>query len=110
MNTKFTITSTAQLQIKQAIRWLEKSTSEQKARETIKELITDFKNQLIVMPESGKKCQYLDLDNYREMIKGQYRFVYKLDKSGSIFSVTVIMFCHTRMDYATLLNVSVDVN
>lgn len=108
--TTFKITSTAQKQIKLAIRWLGKTATENTARDTIKQLMTDFKNQLTVLPESGKKCQYLNSDSFREMIKGQYRFVYRLDKHQDTFSVTVVMFCHTRMDYATLLNVSVNVD
>ena len=106
--TTFEITNTAQQQIKQAIRWLGKTRSENTARDTIKGLMIDFQNQLTVLPESGKKCPYLDSDSFREMIKGQYRFVYRLNKDHDVFSVTVVLFCHTRMDYATLLNLSMN--
>jgi len=106
----FDITNTAQEQIKQAIRWLDKTVSKDTARDTIKELMMNFKNQLSEMPESGKKCQYLNSDSIREMVKGQYRFVYRLDINKDSFNVTLIMFCHTRMDYATLLNVSLNVS
>lgn len=108
--TKFSIKNTAQQQIKQAIRRLGKTGGEHTARDTIKGVMTDFQNQLTVLPESGKKCQYLDSDVFREMIKGQYRFVYRLEQQDGAFHVTVVMFCHTRMDYATLLNVSMNID
>lgn len=101
---KFNITQTAQKHIKLAIKWKAQNVSLERAKEVIKEALTNFKNQLTVLPNAGKKCLYLDLEYYREMTKGDYRMIYRVDRNDNIFIITLVMFCHVRMDYQTLLN------
>jgi plasmid stabilization system protein ParE len=101
---KFNITKTAQKHIKLAVQWKEKNVAAQRAKTVVKEALTNFKNQLATSPRSGKKCQYLNLDHYKEMIKDDYRMIYRVDQSGDSFVMTLVMFCHVRMDYQTLLN------
>ncbi len=103
MLVNFTVSTTAQAHIKLAIKWLRKTSLNETARDEIKGLIGDFKNQLTLMPESGKICEYINLDEYRELIKGQYRFIYKLEPTAKGFDITIITFCHTRMHFQTLL-------
>ena len=105
MSVHFRITQTAQTYIKLAIKWLSKTSNAENSREEIKGLISDFKNQVSLFPGSGKPCQYFNIDNYREIVKGNYRFIYKVETTKEEDqTITLIMFCHTRMDYQTLLS------
>ena len=103
---KFLIEKRAQIDIKLAINWLSKRVSKEIARDRIKELIGDVKNQLLVHPYSGRKCQYIDNDKYREIIKGDYRTIYKIDEIGNDITIMIIVFCHVKMKYQTLLSQS----
>jgi plasmid stabilization system protein ParE len=103
MPVKFDITKEAQKHIKLAIKWLQKTSDVNTARDVIKGRINDFKTQLTSLPESGKECLYMDDDHYRELIKGQYRFIYKIESLGDSFEITIITFCHTKMNYQTIL-------
>lgn len=103
MSIKFKITLTAQSHIQLAIKWLDRTSSTSTARDDIKGLIGDFKNQLLALPECGKQCEYFELETYREVVKGKYRFIYRLEKFSTGAEVTLIAVCHTRMNYQTLL-------
>lgn len=97
------ITQTAQNHIKDALKWKTLTSGEDKARQVIKANINDWRNQLLVLPESGKPCQYFASDDFREMIKGDYRYVYEIEKTPEGFNIYLLIFCHVRMDYQTLL-------
>ena len=75
------------------------------ARDLIKSLIRDFDNQLRLFPESGKKIDFVSIgEKYSELIKGDYRFLFKVKQDvDSNFRIDVLMICHQRMDYETLL-------
>tara|TARA_R110002012_G_C11647067_1_gene611113 strand:- start:838 stop:1182 length:345 start_codon:yes stop_codon:yes gene_type:complete len=103
---KFSIEDKAKNDINLAINWLSKSTSREVARSKIKETVYDVKNQLIAHPYSGKKCKYLPIEKYREIIKGNYRTVYKVEEYGDVLHVIIILFCHVKMEYKTLLSQS----
>ena len=103
---KFLVEERAQIDIKLAINWLSKKISKEVAREKIKELIVDVKNQLIVHPYSGKHCQYTSNEKYREIIKGDYRTIYTIDKVQDEINIIIIVFCHVKMNYTTLLSQS----
>jgi|TARA_B110000240_G_C13374598_1_gene399739 plasmid stabilization system protein ParE len=100
---KIVITNQAQLNIKNAIEWMAKKTNKEQAKEYIKGIVTDWKNQMLVAPESGKVCQYLISDVIRESIKGDYRFTYEIENKGGELKISLLIFCHTKMDYQTLL-------
>ena len=99
----FNITATAQMHIKLAIKWRAKKTSVADARGKIKDVITDFRNQLTTFPDSGHECQYLDIEHYQELIKDQYRFIYRVDADTQNIKITIVTFCSTKMDYQTIL-------
>jgi plasmid stabilization system protein ParE len=99
----FNITTTAQMHIKLAIKWRVKKSTVADARRKIKAAIVDFKNQLTTLPESGHKCEYLDIEHYRELIKDQYRFIYRVDTDTQHIKITIVTFCSTKMDYQTIL-------
>jgi len=103
---KFLIEDNAQVDIKLAINWLSKKMPLDKAKLKIIETINDIKNQLMAHPNSGKKCQFDFGDKYREIIKNDYRTIYKLDESNNSTVITIILFCHTRMNFTTLLSQS----
>jgi plasmid stabilization system protein ParE len=98
-------TETFKADVKVAINWKSRSQSTDQARDLIKVLLQDFDNQIRLFPGSGKKIDLIAMsDSYSEMIKGDYRFVYKTDKdqSGGV-CIYVLMFCHQRMDFETLV-------
>ena len=101
---KFLIEDNAKIDIKLAINWLAKKIPTVQAKAKIISIINDVKNQLIVHPNSGTQCQFDFGDKYREIIKGDYRTIYKLDKSAK--TITIILFCHTRMNFQVLLSQS----
>ncbi|OUR60593.1 hypothetical protein A9Q74_12685 [Colwellia sp. 39_35_sub15_T18] len=101
---KFLIEENAKIDIKLAISWLSKKIPPDKAKKRVIEIINDVKNQLIVHPNSGTKCQFDFADKYREIIKNDYRTIYKIDKVNN--EITIILFCHTRMNFQTLLSQS----
>lgn len=101
---QFNITRTAQKHIKLAIKWKPQTVSAERAKTIIKETLTNFKNHLVALPNSGKKCRYLDIEYYREMTKGDYRMIYRVEHCGNRFVITLVMFCHVSMDYQRLLN------
>ncbi|MGB1199472.1 MAG: type II toxin-antitoxin system RelE/ParE family toxin [Thalassotalea sp.] len=101
---KFLIENNAQVDIKIAINWLAKKIPADSAKTKIFEIINDVKNQLIVHPDSGTKCQFDFSDKYREIIKNDYRTIYKIDSVKG--EITIILFCHTRMNFQALLSQS----
>lgn len=101
---QFVITATAQKHIKLAIKWKAKTVDEKRAQALITEALTNFKHQLVTLPNSGKKCLYLDMDQFREMTKGDYRLIYQIDQTDKHLIITLVLFSHVRMDYQTLLN------
>ena len=101
---KFSIEDNAKIDIKLAISWLAKKIPSDEAKTRILTIINDVRNQLIVHPNSGTKCQFDFGDKYREIIKNDYRTIYKLDKSDK--TITIILFCHTRMNFQALLSQS----
>jgi Txe/YoeB family toxin of Txe-Axe toxin-antitoxin module len=103
MAVTFNITATAQVHIKLAIKWRAKKSTAAEVRSKIKDVIADFKNQLITFPESGHQCQYLDIEHYKELIKDQYRFIYRVDTDAQNVKITIVTFCSTKMDYQTIL-------
>jgi plasmid stabilization system protein ParE len=100
---KIVVTKQAQLHIKNAIEWKAKNTDKEQAKEHVKSVITDWKNQMLVAPESGKVCQYLVSDAIRESIKGDYRLTYEIENRNGELKIYLLIFCHTKMDYQTLL-------
>ncbi|MBL4909315.1 MAG: type II toxin-antitoxin system RelE/ParE family toxin [Alteromonadaceae bacterium] len=102
----FSIESNAQTDVKLAINWLSKKMSYDKAKNKIIALINDIKNQLILHPHSGKKCSFDVKGKYREIIKGDYRTIYKIDNINGETEITIIVFCHVRMNFQTLLSQS----
>lgn len=102
-NVNIEITEYAQHLVKYAINWRSKSQGEDEATESIKSIIGDWKNQLLVMPESGKQCEYYDSPIFREMIKGDYRFIYEIRHDGNDYNIYLLIFCHVRMNYETLI-------
>ncbi|MEJ6474732.1 type II toxin-antitoxin system RelE/ParE family toxin [Pseudoalteromonas piscicida] len=106
-NVNFKITESAQFQIKDAIKWRTHNEGEQIARDKIKSTITDFQTQLKTFPECGKACQYFDAPEYREIVKGDYRFVYEIRQTDNNFDIYILIFCHVKMDYETLLKQSI---
>ena len=103
MAVAFNITATAQMHIKLASKWRAKKSTAADARKKIKAVIADFKNQLTTFPESGHKCQYLDIEHYRELTKDPYRFIYRVDTDTQNVKITIVTFCSTTMDYQTIL-------
>ena len=97
------ITDSAQEEIKAAIGWRSRNSSEDEARNHIKGVLSDWKNQMLVAPESGGAVRYLDNPRIREVIKGNYRMVYQVEESDDCFKVYLLIFCSTRQDYQTLL-------
>lgn len=88
-----------------AITWKSKLIGKLAARDAIKGLLQDIDNQLRLFPESGKKIEFVSIGvHYLELLKGDYRAVYKIDKqpSGKL-TLYLLMFCHQRMDYQTLM-------
>ncbi len=103
---KFLIEENAKIDIKVAINWLSKKIPAEKAKKRVIETINDVKNQLMAHPDSGKKCQFDISDKYREVIKNDYRTIYKVDKLNNEIQITLIFFCHTRMNFQALLSQS----
>jgi plasmid stabilization system protein ParE len=103
MSIVFDITATAQMHIKLAIKWRAKKSTIAVASSKIKTIIEDFKNQLTTLPESGHKCQHLDIEHYRELIKGEYRFIYRVDTQEEQLKITIVTFCSTKMDFQTIV-------
>jgi len=101
---KFLIEDNAKIDIKLAINWLAKKIPNDKAKSMVISTIQDIKNQLIVHPNSGTKCQFDLNTKYREIIKNNYRTIYKVDKNKQ--EIIIILFCHTRMNFQTLLSQS----
>ena len=91
--------------VKVAINWKSKMTNLAESRDLIIGLIRDFDNQLKLFPESGKKIEFVPIGiHYLELLKGDYRTVYKVDKdSNGKLTIHLLMFCHQRMDYQTLM-------
>lgn len=100
----FLIEDNAKIDIKLAIGWLAKEIDKEKAKSIVISTIQDVKNQLIIHPNSGTKCQFDLTGKYREIIKNNYRTIYKVDKKRK--TITIILFCHTRMNFQTLLSQS----
>jgi len=101
---KFLIEDNAKIDIKLAINWLAKKIPTDKAKSIVISTIQDVKNQLIVHPDSGTRCQFDFEGKYREIIKNDYRTIYKIDKINK--EITIILFCHNRMNFQTLLSQS----
>lgn len=101
---KFLIEENAKIDIELAISWLAKKIPADEAKAQILAIIYDVKNQLIVHPNSGTKCQFNFENKYREIIKNNYRTIYKLDQLKE--EITIILFCHTRMNFQSLLSQS----
>ena len=101
---KFLIENNAKIDIRLAIDWLAKKIPADKAKSIVISTIQDVKNQLIVHPDSGTKCQFDFNGKYREIIKNDYRTIYKIDKEKN--EITIILFCHTRMNFQALLSQS----
>ncbi len=101
---KFLIENNAKIDIRLAIDWLAKKVPNERAKSIVISTIEDVKNQLIVHPNSGKKCQFDFAGKYREIIKNDYRTIYKVDKKKN--EITIILFCHTRMNFQALLSQS----
>ncbi|MBQ4813850.1 hypothetical protein A7985_22760 [Pseudoalteromonas luteoviolacea] len=97
------ITQHAQLQIKDAIHWRSRRETQSEARDSIKSLIIAWQSQLETLPESGKACQYFDAPEFREIVKGNYRFIYEIRNTGKQFNIYLLIFCHVRMDYQDLI-------
>ncbi|AZZ97994.1 type II toxin-antitoxin system RelE/ParE family toxin [Pseudoalteromonas sp. R3] len=102
-NVNIQITEHAQYHIKDAINWRAHTEGTDIARDKIKSTITDFKTQLETFPECGKACKYYEAPEFRELIKGDYRFVYEIRQTGDRFDIYVLIFCHVKMDYETLI-------
>lgn len=100
----FLIEENAKIDIKLAINWLAKKIPADRAKSIVISTIQDVKNQLIVHPDSGTQCQFNFSDKYREIIKNDYRTIYKIDKLKA--EITIILFCHTRMNFQSLLSQS----
>ncbi|MDK1290222.1 type II toxin-antitoxin system RelE/ParE family toxin [Pseudoalteromonas umbrosa] len=103
MRVNIAITKHAQEQVKSAIRFRARSQGESIARDRVKAAITNWKVQLETMPESGKACAYFDDLQFREMIKGDYRLVYEIRKKEDTYNIYLLIFCHVRMNYETLI-------
>ncbi|GLX77133.1 hypothetical protein tinsulaeT_04730 [Thalassotalea insulae] len=101
---KFLIENNAKIDIRLAIDWLAKKVPNEKAKAIVISTIQDVKNQLIVHSDSGKKCQFDFVGKYREIIKNDYRTIYKIDKKKN--EIIIILFCHTRMNFQALLSQS----
>lgn len=101
---KFLIEDNAKIDIKLAINWLAKKIPIERAKSIVITTVQDVKNQLIVHPHSGTTCQFDFKDKYREIIKNDYRTIYKLDETKQ--EIIIILFCHTRMNFQTLLSQS----
>ena len=99
----FNITATAQMHIKLAIKWRAKKSTTAVATSKIRAVIEDFKNQLTTFPEAGHQCQYLDIEHYRELIKDEYRFIYRVDTEIEKIQITIVTFCSTKMDFQTIV-------
>ena len=97
------VSESAQEQIKKAIEWRSRISDESESRDLIKGTPFDWKNKMTVAPESGKACQYIDNPKIQECIKGQYRLVYEIVEKNDCFHINLLIFCHTRQDYQTLL-------
>lgn len=101
---KFLIEANAQADIKLAIDWLAKKVTLERAKSIVISTIQEVKQQLITHPDSGTRCEFDFNGKYREIIKNNYRTIYKIDKTHN--TVTIILFCHTRMNFQTLLSQS----
>lgn len=69
------ISKSAQNHIKHTIVWGAKHLSKQQSSAFIKSLINDWKNQLLVLRESGANSQFIASDSIREIVKQDYRFI-----------------------------------
>ncbi|TMP23793.1 type II toxin-antitoxin system RelE/ParE family toxin [Pseudoalteromonas ruthenica] len=102
--TEIELTEQAQQHIREAIKFHAYSHDGETTRDAIKESIQDWRNQVITMPLSGRPCQYIDSPQFREMIKGNYRFIYEVRPgTGDSNTVLLLIFCHQRMDYQTII-------
>jgi len=88
-----------------AIDWKSKTVGTEAARDSIKSLIRDFDNQVRLFPDSGKSIDIAPIgERYSELIKGDYRFVFKTEADiNGKKSIYVLMFCHQRMNFETLM-------
>lgn len=102
-NVTIEITEHAQRQIRDAIKWRSHHEDVDTARAKVKSTIVDWKDQLETFPECGKSCQYFDSDEFRELNHGDYRFVYEIRQEGKQFNIYLLIFCHEKMDYETLI-------
>lgn len=103
-NVNIEITENAQLQIKDAIKYKAHHDGEALARDTIKSIVGSWIDQLEILPESGKSCPYYDAPEVRELIKDGYRFIYEIRQTDGDFDIYLMIFCHERMDYETLIH------
>lgn len=97
------ITQAAKNHIQEALKWKMAVLGEREAKEQIKENINNWRNQLLVAPQSGKLCKYYPSRHFREMVKGDYRYEYEVEKNAQGDTLSLLIFCHVRMDYQTLL-------
>lgn len=100
------ISKSAQHQVWHAIEWGAKHYPKQQSKAFIKSVINDWKNQLLVMPESGVKSELIASDSIREIVKQDYRFTYEIQAVGNDFYIDLLVFCHTKMNYVDLLKYS----
>ena len=94
----------AEQDIKVAIEWRGKVTTQEEAKAHIKEVLGDFSNQVKLYPESGRPSRFLPDSDYREAVKGNYLFLYELIQHKDKTVITILAFCHQRMDFKTLLS------
>lgn len=97
------ISNNAQKQVKKAIEWNSVKIGNNNAKIVVKSAISDWQNQMQVAPESGTPTQYIDNQRIRECIKGDYRLTYEIIEENDCFKITLLIFCHTRQDYQSLL-------
>lgn len=91
--------------VKVAINWRSKVIGLAEARDLIKGLLRDIDNQIRLFPESGSQIDFVPIGvHYLALLKGDYRAVYKIDTDSSgKMTIYLLMFCHQRMDYQTLM-------
>ena len=103
MNVFVQVAPLAENDIKVAIEWRSKTTNLEESKQHIKDVLGDFRNQIMLNPESGRPSRFLPDSDFREAVKGNYLFLYELTHTGDKTIVTILAFCHQRMDFRTLL-------
>ncbi len=104
MNVQVNVAPLAENDFRVAIDWRSRTTSATEAKSHIKTVLSDFRNQITLFPESGRPSRFLPDSDFREAVKGDYLFLYEISTNDIATTITILAFSHQRMDFKTLLH------